>query len=159
MCSSDLFVSSFAPKPKMFVFGAIDFASAVARVGKFLGYYVVVCDARAIFATPKRFPDADEVVVDWPHRWLSTQKVDSRTVICVLTHDPKLDDPALVAALRSKAFYIGALGSRKTHARRLERLAALGFGPADTARIHGPVGLDINAIMPSEIAEIGRAHV
>src|SRR6516164_3608391 len=106
-----VFVNSFAPPPRMLVFGAIDFAAAVARVGKFLGYHVTVCDARKVFATKSRFPDADEVVVEWPHRFLAGTSVDSRTVICVLTHDPKFDVPLLEVALRTPAGYIGAMGS------------------------------------------------
>ena len=109
-----VFVNSFAPPPRMLVFGAIDFAAAVARVGKFLGYHVTLCDARQIFATKSRFPDADEVVVEWPHRFLARTPVDARTVICVLTHDPKFDVPVLEVALRSPAGYIGAMGSRRT---------------------------------------------
>jgi xanthine dehydrogenase accessory factor len=159
----EIFVSSFAPKPRMFVFGAIDFAAAVARVGKFLGYHVTVCDAREIFATRKRFPDADEVVIDWPHRWLATQKVDTRTVLCVLTHDPKFDVPVLMAALQTPAAYIGAMGSRRTHADREQRLREAGATDADLARIHSPIGLDLGARTPEETAisiaaEIVQAH-
>ena len=132
-----VFVNSFAPPPRMFVFGAIDFAAAVARVGKFLGYHVTVCDARPIFATRSRFPDADEVVVDWPHRFLAGAEVDARTVICVLTHDPKFDVPVLEVALRTPAGYIGAMGSRRTHEDRLERLRAIGHDRAGT----GPAAL------------------
>ena len=117
-----VFVQSFAPAPQMLVFGAIDFAAAVARVGKFLGYRVTVCDARGVFATRKRFPEADEVVVEWPHRFLEKAEVDARTVICVLTHDPKFDVPLLEAALKTDAAYIGAMGSRRTHDDRLARL-------------------------------------
>src|SRR5579875_2424317 len=107
-----VFVNSFAPPPRMIVFGAIDFAAAVARIGKFLGYRVTVCDARPVFATRARFRDADEVVVEWPHRYLASTDVDERTVICVLTHDPKFDVPVLEVALRTPAGYIGAMGSR-----------------------------------------------
>src|SRR6202034_2906343 len=121
-----IFVNAFAPAPRMYVFGAIDFAAAVARVGKFLGYHVTVCDARPIFATKSRFPDADEVVVDWPHRFLPGAEVDQRTAICVLTHDPKFDVPVLEVALRSAAGYIGVMGSRRTHEDRLERLRDVG---------------------------------
>jgi xanthine dehydrogenase accessory factor len=110
-----VFVHSFAPRPRMIVFGAIDFAAAVARVGSFLGYRVTVCDARPTFATRKRFPSADEVVVDWPHHYLSATEVDSRTVLCVLTHDPEFDVPLLELALRLPVAYVGAMGSRRTN--------------------------------------------
>ena len=109
-----VFVSSYAPRPRMIVFGAIDFAAAVARVGSFLGYRVTVCDARPMFATARRFPDADEVVVEWPHRYLADTEVDERTVLCVLTHDPKFDVPLLEVALRLPVAYVGAMGSRRT---------------------------------------------
>ena len=123
-----VFVSSYAPKPRMLVFGAIDFAAAVARVGSFLGYQVTVCDARPVFATATRFPEADEVVVKWPHKYLAEEveagRIDARTVICVLTHDPKFDVPLLEVALRlPEVAYIGAMGSRRTHDDRLKRLA------------------------------------
>jgi xanthine dehydrogenase accessory factor len=147
-----VFVNSFAPAPKMFVFGAIDFAAAVARVGKFLGYRVTVCDARPVFATRSRFPDADEVVVDWPHRFLSTAEVDARTVIAVLTHDPKFDVPVLEVALRTPAGYIGAMGSRRTHEDRLERLRAVGMTEAELERLRSPIGLDLGARTPEETA-------
>jgi xanthine dehydrogenase accessory factor len=147
-----VFVQSFAPPPRMLVFGAIDFAAAVARVGKFLGYRVTVCDARGVFATAKRFPEADEVVVEWPHRYLQSTVVDSRTVICVLTHDPKFDVPLLEAALATDAAYIGAMGSRRTHDDRLARLREEGVGEEALARIASPVGLDIGARTPEETA-------
>lgn len=147
-----VFVQSFAPPPRMLVFGAIDFAAAVARVGKFLGYRVTVCDARGVFATPKRFPEADEVVVEWPHRYLAATVVDSRTVICVLTHDPKFDVPLLEAALRTDAAYIGAMGSRRTHEDRLARLRDEGVPEAALARLASPIGLDIGARTPEETA-------
>jgi xanthine dehydrogenase accessory factor len=147
-----VFVQSFAPAPRMLVFGAIDFAAAVARVGKFLGYRVTVCDARPVFATPKRFPEADEVVVQWPHRYLESTDVDERTVICVLTHDPKFDVPLLQAALRTKAAYIGAMGSRRTHEDRMARLREEGLDDLALARIASPIGLDIGARTPEETA-------
>lgn len=148
----DVFVASFAPPAQMFVFGAIDFSAALVRIGKVLGYRVTVCDARPIFATKKRFPDADDVVVDWPHRWLEKQQVDERTVIAVLTHDPKFDVPALKAALASKAGYIGAMGSRRTHENRLERLREAGVPEEQFARLHSPIGLDLGARTPEETA-------
>ena len=148
----EIFVQSYAATADMFIFGAIDFSASLVRVGKLLGYKVTVCDARPVFATTKRFPDADAVVVDWPHRWLATQSVDQRTVIAVLTHDPKFDVPALVEALNTDAGYIGAMGSRRTHADRLMRLREAGVSEADLARIHSPIGLDLGARTPEETA-------
>jgi xanthine dehydrogenase accessory factor len=147
-----VFVASYAPRARMLVFGAIDFAAAVARVGSFLGYRVTVCDARPVFATHSRFPDADEVVVEWPHRYLATQQVDARTVICVLTHDPKFDVPLLEAALQTDAAYIGAMGSRRTHDDRLARLRDEGVPEEALARLSSPIGLDIGARTPEETA-------
>ena len=147
-----VFVQSFAPPPRMLVFGAIDFAAAVARAGKFLGYRVTVCDARPIFATHARFPDADEVVVDWPHRYLAQTQIDPRTVICVLTHDPKFDVPLLEVALRTPAGYIGAMGSRRTHEDRLARLRDVGLTEDELARLRSPIGLDLGARTPEETA-------
>jgi xanthine dehydrogenase accessory factor len=147
-----VFVNSFAPPPHMYVFGAIDFAAAVARVGKFLGYHVTVCDARPIFATRARFREADEVVVDWPHRFLASAEVDARTVICVLTHDPKFDVPVLEVALRTPAGYIGAMGSRRTHEDRLERLREAGLTEPELSRLRSPIGLDLGARTPEETA-------
>jgi xanthine dehydrogenase accessory factor len=147
-----VFVQSFAPPPRMLVFGAIDFAAAVARAGKFLGYRVTVCDARPIFATRARFPDADEVVTDWPHRYLAGQAVDARTVVCVLTHDPKFDVPLLEVALRTPAAYIGAMGSRRTHDDRLARLRDAGLTEDELARLRSPIGLDLGARTPEETA-------
>ena len=148
----DVFVASYAPPAQMFVFGAIDFSAALVRVGKLLGYRVTVVDARPVFATRKRFPDADDVVVDWPHRWLEQQHVDQRTVIAVLTHDPKFDVPALKVALRTDAGYIGAMGSRRTHEDRLERLKEAGVTSDEIARLHSPIGLDLGARTPEETA-------
>jgi len=147
-----VWVQSFAPAPRMLVFGAIDFAAAVARAGKFLGYRVTVCDARAVFATKKRFPEADEVVVEWPHRYLAREVLDERTVICVLTHDPKFDVPLLEIALRAPAAYIGAMGSRRTHEDRLGRLKEIGMTDDELARLRSPIGLDIGARTPEETA-------
>jgi xanthine dehydrogenase accessory factor len=147
-----VFVHSFAPPPRMLVFGAIDFAAAVARAGKFLGYRVTVCDARPVFATRARFPEADEVVVEWPHRYLAATPVDERTVICVLTHDPKFDVPLLEVALRTPAGYIGAMGSRRTHSDRLARLEEAGLSGAELARLRSPIGLDLGARTPEETA-------
>jgi xanthine dehydrogenase accessory factor len=147
-----VFVQSFAPPPRMLVFGAIDFAAAVARAGKFLGYRVTVCDARPVFATSARFPDADEVLTEWPHRYLSRIPTDDRTVICVLTHDPKFDVPLLEVALRRPAAYIGAMGSRRTHSDRLDRLREAGLTDPELARLRSPIGLDLGARTPEETA-------
>lgn len=152
-----VFVWAFAPKPRLLVFGAIDFAAAVARVGTFLGYRVTVCDARTLFATRARFPDADEVVVDWPHRYLAAEhregRVDPRTVVTVLTHDPKFDVPLLEVALRlPEVEYIGAMGSRRTHEDRLARLREAGVSDAQIARLSSPIGLDLGARTPEETA-------
>jgi xanthine dehydrogenase accessory factor len=152
-----VFVSSYAPVPRMLVFGAIDFAAAVARLGSFLGYRVTVCDARAVFATASRFPFADEVIVDWPHRYLSAEaeagRIDDRTVVCVLTHDPKFDVPLLEVALRlPQLAYIGAMGSRRTHDERLKRLREAGLTEDELARLASPIGLDLGARTPEETA-------
>ncbi len=152
-----VFVQSFAPKPRMLVFGAIDFAAAIARVGTFLGYHVTVCDARPIFATKTRFPDADEVIVRWPHDYLQEEadagRIDPRTVLCVLTHDPKFDVPVLEIALRlPEVAYIGAMGSRRTHEDRLERLREAGLTEDELARMSSPIGLDLGARTPEETA-------
>ena len=154
-----VFVDAFTPPPRMLVFGAIDFAAAVARVGKFLGYRVTVCDARAVFATAARFPEADEVVVEWPHRYLTRTPVDARTVICVLTHDPKFDVPLLEVALRTPAAYIGAMGSRGTHADRVARLGEQGVGADELARLRAPIGLDVGAYTPEETAVAIAAEI
>jgi xanthine dehydrogenase accessory factor len=147
-----VFVESFAPRPRMLVFGAIDFAAAVASIGRFLGYHVTVCDARERFATTARFPDADEVVVDWPHRYLRATTVDTRTVICVLTHDPKFDVPVLQVALETPAVYVGVMGSRRTHEDRLARLREVGVTDEALTRLRSPIGLDLGARSPQETA-------
>ena len=150
----EVFVQSFAPAPRMLVFGAIDFAAAVADIGAYLGYRVTVCDARPVFATPKRFPRADEVVVKWPHAYLTeiADEVDERTAICVLTHDPKFDVPVLEAALDTRAGYIGAMGSRRTHEDRMARLREAGVPQDRLERVHSPIGLDLGARTPEETA-------
>ncbi|QSE82843.1 MULTISPECIES: XdhC family protein [Rhodococcus] len=153
----EVFVASYAPRPRMLVFGAIDFAAAVARQGAFMGYRVTVCDARPVFATHARFPTADEVVVDWPHRYLAGQAeagaIDGRTVICVLTHDPKFDVPLLEAALRlPDVAFIGAMGSRRTDLDRRERLREAGLTDTELDRLSSPIGLDIGARTPEETA-------
>ncbi|MEP7021116.1 MAG: XdhC/CoxI family protein [Pseudonocardiales bacterium] len=147
-----VFVASYAPRPRMIVFGAIDFAAAVARIGAFLGYRVTVCDARPTFATAKRFPDADEVVVEWPHRYLRDTEVDPRTVVCVLTHDPKFDVPLLEIALRLPLAYVGAMGSRRTNDDRLTKLRELGLTDEELGQLHAPIGLDVGARTPEETA-------
>lgn len=146
------FVLTVAPRPRMYVFGAIDFASSVATVGRFLGYHVTVCDARAAFVTRERFPDADEIVVAWPHELIAGAQIDQRSAICVLTHDAKFDVPALQAALKTPAGYIGAMGSRRTTARREERLRDEGLTDRDLERIHAPIGISINSKTPQEVA-------
>src|SRR5436190_11331954 len=153
----DVFVESFAPPPRMIVFGAIDFAAAVAKIGSFLGFRVTVCDARPVFATASRFPGANEVVVEWPHRYLAAEaaagRIDKRTALCVLTHDPKFDVPLLEVALRlPEVAYIGAMGSRRTHEDRLERLREIGITEAEIARMSSPIGLDLGARTPEETA-------
>lgn len=147
-----LLVESSVPPPRMIVFGAIDFAAALVRVGKFLGYRVTVCDARPVFATEARFPDADEVVVDWPHRYLAATAVDARTALCVLTHDAKFDVPLLETALKLRVAYVGAMGSRRTHLERNERLREVGVTELELARLHSPIGLDLGARTPEETA-------
>ncbi|MGW3988422.1 XdhC family protein [Streptomyces sp. NPDC004830] len=145
-------VESSVPAPRMIVFGAIDFASALVRVGRFLGYHVTVCDARPVFATRTRFPEADEIVVDWPHRYLENTEVDARTVLCVLTHDAKFDVPLLQRALRLPVAYVGAMGSRRTHLDRTARLREVGVTELELSRLHSPIGLDLGARTPEETA-------
>jgi xanthine dehydrogenase accessory factor len=148
----DTFVLPLLPRPRMYVFGALDHAAAVARVGSLLGYHVTVCDARAKFVTRERFPEADELAVGWPHEFLGSAFVDARTAICVLTHDHKFDVPLLRVALESDAGYVGALGAKKTNAERAERLRADGVTEEELSRIHAPIGLDIGARTPEEVA-------
>lgn len=152
-----VFVASYAPKPRMIVFGAIDFAAAVAEVGHFLGYAVTVCDARPVFATAARLPAADEVVVSWPHTYLRDEadagRIDGRTVLCVLTHDPKFDVPLLEVALRlPDVAYVGAMGSRRTHDERLERLREAGITDEELRGLSSPIGLDLGGRTPQETA-------
>ncbi|MFD1657116.1 XdhC family protein [Streptomyces caeni] len=154
-----VFLQSFAPPPRMLVFGAIDYAAAVAGIGAFLGYRVTACDARPVFATPKRFPEGVEVVVDWPHRYLRGTATDERTVICILTHDPKFDVPLLEEALRRPAAYIGAMGSRRTHDDRAKQLAEAGLTAAELARLRSPIGLDLGARTPEEVAVSVAAEI
>jgi xanthine dehydrogenase accessory factor len=148
----ELFVEPWSPPPRMLVYGAIDYAAALARMGRFLGYRVTVCDARPVFATAARFPDADEVVVDWPHRHLARTDTDARTVVCVLTHDEKFDVPLLADALRRPLAFVGALGSRRTNAQRLSRLREVGLTDPELASLRAPIGLDLGASSPEETA-------
>jgi xanthine dehydrogenase accessory factor len=149
-----VFIEVFAPPRRMLIFGAVDFTAALVRVAKVLGYHVTVCDARPVFATSVRFPEADEVVADWPHRHLAkvADRLGPGDAICVLTHDHKFDIPALVAALKTRVGYLGAMGSRSTHNGRVERLRAEGVDPDDIRRIMAPIGLDIGARTPEETA-------
>ncbi len=153
-----VFVEVFNPRLRCIIVGAVHIAQPLARMAALTGYLVTVVDPRTAFASDERFPDV-QLSTDWPDEALDKLKPNRRTAIITLTHDPKLDDPALAAALRSEAFYIGALGSKKTHATRLKRLQAMGFGEAELARIHGPVGLDIGAVSPAEIAVAILAQV
>jgi len=157
----EVFVEAYAPPPRMLVFGAIDFAAAVTRIGRFLGYRVTVCDARPVFATARRFPDAHEVVVDWPHRYLEARAgdLDGRTVVCVLTHDAKFDVPLLERALRMPLGYVGAMGSRRTHRDRLARLRDTGLTEAQLSRLRSPIGLDLGARTPEETAVAVAAEI
>jgi xanthine dehydrogenase accessory factor len=146
-----IFIEVFNPPLRCFIVGAVHIAQPLARMAAEIGYKVTVVDPRTAFATDARFPEI-ELSTEWPDEALARLKPDKRSAVITLTHDPKLDDPALAEALKSQAFYIGALGSRKTHAARLKRLGELGFKESDFARIHGPVGLNIGAISPAEIA-------
>jgi len=150
-----VFVESWAPPPQMWIFGAVDFTAALAKVAKVLGYRVVVCDAREIFATRRRFPMADEVRVTWPGAMFEERgaQLSARDAVCILTHDPKFDVPAVQGALATKVGYIGVMGSRTTHAKRMQRLAEVGVtDPDDLDRLMSPIGLDIGARTPEETA-------
>ena len=147
-----VFVESYAPRPDLYVFGASDHVAALVMTAKFLGYRVTVCDPRTTFITRERFPDADELVVEWPDRFLEQAPVDARTAICMMTHDLKFDVPALKRALQTNAGYIGAIGSEKTRAERDARLRDEGVGDADLARVHAPIGIQIGARTPEEVA-------
>jgi xanthine dehydrogenase accessory factor len=149
-----VFVESFAPPPRLVIFGAVDFTAALVRVAKVLGYHVTVCDAREVFATRRRFPLADEVVVDWPQRLLERigPSLGPTDAVCVLTHDHKFDVPAVVAALWTQVGYLGAMGSRRTADERRSRLVAEGVAEADLDRLMAPIGLDIGARTPEETA-------
>jgi xanthine dehydrogenase accessory factor len=160
----EVFVATYAPRPRMLVFGATEHAAAVASLGSFLGYRVTVCDARAVFATASRFPAADEVVVDWPHRYLRAQAeqglLDERTAVCVLSHDPKFDVPVLEVALRlPRLGYVGAMGSRRTTDRTLAALRAAGLSEVELGRLSSPIGLDLGARTPEETAVSVAAEI
>lgn len=147
----DLFVRVYAPPLRMIIVGAVHIAKSLAPMAALSGFEVIVVDPREGFARSEQMAGVAAKVA-WPDEAMAELKPDTRTAVVTLTHDPKLDDPALIASLRSEAFYIGALGSRKTHAKRIERLKEAGFSERDVGRIHGPVGLDINALSPAEIA-------
>jgi xanthine dehydrogenase accessory factor len=149
-----VFLETWAPPPRMVIFGAVDFTAALVRIAKVLGYHVTVCDAREVFATKARFPQADEVVVAWPQRLLEEigKDLGQRDAVCVLTHDHKFDVPAIVSALATNAGYLGAMGSRRTHAERVERLRDAGVDDAGLARLHSPIGLDLGGRTPEETA-------
>jgi xanthine dehydrogenase accessory factor len=149
-----VFIESFVPPARMIIFGAVDFASALSQVAKVLGYRVTLCDARQMFATRNRFPAADEVVVDWPHRLIARigPELTARDVICVLTHEAKFDVPAIVAALQTDVGYLGAMGSRRTHDDRIRRLREAGVDDTALARLRSPIGLDLGALTPEETA-------
>ena len=149
--NDEVFTLVLRPSPRLILVGAVHIAQKLVPLARLADFAVTVVDPRAAFASAERFPDV-ALAHDWPDKAVAALKPDSATAVVTLTHDPKLDDPALKAALASNAFYVGALGSRKTHGRRVERLAAEGFGEAQLARIHAPVGLPIGAISPGEIA-------
>jgi xanthine dehydrogenase accessory factor len=146
-----VFLTIFVPAPQLVITGAVHISQALAPIGKLLGYDVTIVDPRTAFASVERFPEV-KVIAEWPDQALPRLNVDRYTAFVALTHDPKIDDPALRHALSRDCFYIGALGSRKTHARRVDRLKAQGVSEADIARIHAPIGLDIAAVSPAEIA-------
>lgn len=148
---TQIFLTVQAPHPRVVVTGAVHISQAMAPMAKLLDLDMIVIDPRTAFATPERFPDVT-LLTQWPDEAIATLGLDAYTAFVALTHDPKIDDPGLEAALRSECFYIGALGSRKTHGRRVERLAAAGFDATAAARIHAPIGLDIGAVSPAEIA-------
>lgn len=155
----EVFIHSFAQPPQMYIFGAVNLADAVVRMGKFLGYRVTVCDARKVFANRDRFPDADEIVVQWPNEFLEEAPVNRRTALCILTHDPKFDIPLLQVALKTPAGYIGAMGSRRTHEKRSQSLREEGVTEEELGRIQAPLGLDIGGRMPEEVAIAVAAQI
>ena len=153
-----VFLTVYVPAPQLVIIGAVHISQALAPIGKLLGYDVIIVDPRTAFASPERFPDV-KVVAEWPDKALPQLNVDRYTAFVALTHDPKIDDPALMHALARDCFYIGALGSRKTHGRRIERLKGQGLSDGDISRIHAPIGLDIGAVTPAEIAVAIMAQI
>jgi len=154
----NVFLTVYVPAPRLVITGAVHISQALAPIAKLLGYDVAIVDPRTAFASPERFPDV-KVIAEWPDQALPPLGIDHYTAFVALTHDPKIDDPALTYALNRDCFYVGALGSRKTHARRLERLKAQGLSDAALARIHAPIGLDIGAVSPAEIAVAIMAQI
>ena len=157
--SGRFFLTVYVPPTQLVIIGAVHISQALAPIAKLLDYDVTIVDPRTAFATPERFPDVNVIVAEWPDKALPPLGVDHYTAFVALTHDPKIDDPALLHALSRDCFYIGALGSRKTHARRVERLTQQGVSEADAARIHAPIGLDIGAVSPAEIAVAIMAQI
>ena len=153
-----VFLTVYVPAPQLVIIGAVHISQALAPIGKLLGYDVTIVDPRTAFASPERFPDV-KVIAEWPDKALPPLNVDRYTAFVALTHDPKIDDPALIHALSRDCFYIGALGSRKTHGRRIERLKGQGLCETDLSRIHAPIGLDIGAVSPAEIAVAIMAQI
>jgi xanthine dehydrogenase accessory factor len=153
-----VFLTVYVPAPQLVITGAVHISQTLAPIGKLLGYDVTIVDPRTAFASIERFPDV-KVIAEWPDKALPPLNIDHYTAFVALTHDPKIDDPALTHALARDCFYIGALGSRKTHARRLARLKEQGISEADIARIHAPIGLDIGAVSPAEIAVAIMAQI
>jgi xanthine dehydrogenase accessory factor len=153
-----VFLTVYVPAPQLVIIGAVHISQALAPIGKLLGYDVTIVDPRTAFASPERFPDV-KMIAEWPDEALPPLNVDRYTAFVALTHDPKIDDPALIHALSHDCFYIGALGSRKTHRRRIERLKEQGLSDAELSRIHAPIGLDIGAVSPAEIAVAIMAQI
>ncbi len=153
-----VFLNVYVPSPQLVITGAVHISQALAPIARLLGYDVTIVDPRTAFASPERFPDV-RVIAEWPDKALPPLGIDRYTAFVALTHDPKIDDPALLHALSRDCFYIGALGSRKTHARRVERLKQQGLSDADVSRIHAPIGLDIGAVSPAEIAVAIMAQI
>jgi xanthine dehydrogenase accessory factor len=154
-----VFIEVHLPPPRLVIVGAVHIAITLGRLAKEMGFRVVVCDARDRFATPDRFPEVDQLILGWPTEVLPKLALDEFSYVVVITHDPKFDKPALVAALRSPAPYVGALGSKRTHARRVKALKEAGLGDSDIDRIHAPIGLDIGAVSPQEIALATMAEI
>ncbi|MEP7327468.1 MAG: XdhC family protein [Gemmatimonadota bacterium] len=150
--TSSVFIEMIPRQPRLLIVGAVQVAATLVPMAKQVGYYTIVADGRDSFLNRERFPDADELILGWPEEAFARVGIDAATYVCVLSHDPRFDDPAISLALRSAAAYVGAIGSRKTQAARRERLGAAGFGPRELARLHGPIGLDLGGKEPAEIA-------